>query len=109
MQIYRVHLQTLHLCIEAERKHYLGNLSKAQVHHTLEVCPIILQKMSKDKSLCVMEAPLETTLQNTGSLLQLTLHQCLWKGPAAPNPAAAGQHLPIVSRRTIMHHPSHWQ
>ena len=54
MQTYCVCLQTLHLCIEAEWKHYLEDLSKAQIDHTLEVCPIILQKISKDKSLYVL-------------------------------------------------------
>lgn len=51
MQIYHVHFQSPYLCIAAEWKHYSENLSKAQIHHTLEACLIILQKMSKDKSL----------------------------------------------------------
>lgn len=54
MQISRVHLQTVHLCAEAEWKHYLENLSKGQMHHTLEVCLIILHKKPKDKSLYVL-------------------------------------------------------
>lgn len=51
MQIYHVHLQSLYLCIAAEWKHYLENLSKAWIYHTSEACLIIPQKMSKHKSL----------------------------------------------------------
>lgn len=50
MQTYCMNFLTLHLYIEAEWKLYLVNLSKAQAHQALQVCPTILERKSKDKS-----------------------------------------------------------
>lgn len=50
MQPCCMNLLTLHLCIEAEWKLYLENLSKAQAHQNLQVCPMLLPRKSKDRS-----------------------------------------------------------
>lgn len=103
MQTYCMNLLTLHLCVEAEWKLCLENLSKAQAHHTSQVCPIMLQRKSKDKSLYMLQRLLQKQHYQT-QMLSCTslLHPCVENA----KPCSTAQRLPTVRWRMMMHLPS---